>query len=175
MGRGDQKERFLQAFDTHGDALFRHAAFRISDRERAVDLVHDAYLKTWDYVVKGNEVEDFKSFLYRTLNNLIIDEYRRRSSESLDALLESEGVTEGSFDALVIDGKEIIEIASDAQEVAGLLARMPMQYRIVVVMRFMDGLHPKEIAEVLGESVNAISVRIHRGIQWLKKQAEAQI
>lgn len=171
---GNQEERFLAAFEDHADALFRHASFRISDRERAKDLVQDAYLKTWGYVVKGNVVEDYKSFLYRTLNNLIIDEYRRKSTDSLDAMLESEKVTEGAFEDLVIDGREEIEIAVDAKWVSTLVTEMPEQYQRVVVMRFMDGLSPKEIADILGDNVNAVSVRIHRGIGWLKRRIEEQ-
>lgn len=166
------EERFLAAFEEYGDALLRHSVFRISDRERAKDLVQDAFLKTWDYISKGNHVDDFRPFLYRTLNNLIIDEYRRRSSESLDALLESETVTEGSFADLVVDERESIEIAIDARSLAQTLEKMPVQYRDVVVMRYLDGLAPREIAELTGENVNLVSVRIHRGLEWLRKHSK---
>ena len=170
---GDE-ERFLSAFENYADQLFRHVSFRISDRERAKDLVQDAFMKTWDYVGKGNKVEDYRAFLYRTLNNLIIDEYRKRSHDSLDAILEAETVSEGSFSELVVEGRESVEIQIDARATAELLAEMPEQYRVVVVMRFIDGLSPKEIAETLGDNVNAISVRIHRGVGWLKKRIETQ-
>lgn len=170
---GDEK-RFLAAFENHADQLFRHASFRISDRERAKDLVQDAFMKTWDYLGKGNKVEDYRSFLYRTLNNLIIDEYRKRSHDSLDALLESDTVTEGAFPDLIVDGREEIEISIDAAAAGKLISEMPEHYRTVVVMRFMDGLSPREIADAVGDNVNAVSVRIHRGIAWLKKRAETQ-
>ena len=74
MERG-QETAYREAFETLADPLFRHAFFRLSDRERAYDLVQEAFLKTWDHLVAGGEVRHFRSFLYRTLNNLIIDEY----------------------------------------------------------------------------------------------------
>ena len=167
-----QEEAFLEAFDAYADALFRHAYFRVSDPEKAKDLVADAYTKTWDYVVKGHEVEDFRPFLYRTLNRLIIDEYRKKKTDSLDALLDEHEVPEGSFEELVEGSREELEFALDAVRVHDFLAAMPHAYREVVVMRYMDGLLPAEIAKMLDEPVNTVSVRIHRGIQWLSKYAK---
>ena len=53
---GDQEERFLKAFEDFSDALFRHASFRLSDREKAIDVVHDTFAKAWTYVRGGHEV-----------------------------------------------------------------------------------------------------------------------
>ena len=41
--KGSHEERFLKAFDEYSDALFRHASIRLSDRERAIELVHDSF------------------------------------------------------------------------------------------------------------------------------------
>ena len=164
----DQQQQFLDAFEEYNDALFRHAFFRVRSREIALDLVQDTYVKAWDYLVRGNTIEQFKPFLYRTLNNLIIDEYRKKRTESLDEIL-GEDVSEGIFEDLKTDGREVVEVAFDAELLAQELTYLPDQYREVVVMRYIDSLMPQEIAEVTGESVNVISVRIHRGLAWLKK------
>ena len=86
---GSHEECFLAAFEEYSDALFRHASLRVSDRERSVDLVHDTFTTVWGYVRGGHEIEQFRPFLYKVLNNLIIDEYRKRKEASLDAILES--------------------------------------------------------------------------------------
>jgi len=165
----DQEQAFLKAFDEHADELYRHARFRVKEQEMAQDLVQDAFIKTWDYLVAGKNVEQFRPFLYRTLNNLIIDQYRKKGSQSLDALLESETITEGSFDELIVDGRDEVEQQFDGAELLLIMEEMPEQFRSLVVMRYVDGLLPQEIAEVTGESVNVVSVRIHRGVAWLKK------
>jgi len=143
----------------------------VSDRERALELTQDAFMKTWKYIVSGGMVEDYRAFLYRTVNNLIIDEYRKRSSVSLDAILETESGNEGDFNELVTGGKMETEMLLDARQVHDFLAEMPEQYRSAIVMRYMDGLSPKEIAEMTGESENVISVRIHRGMKQLRQIA----
>jgi RNA polymerase sigma-70 factor, ECF subfamily len=166
-----QEREFLEAFEKHADALYRHCYFRLSDKERAKDLVSEAFTRTWDYLVKGSTVDDFRPFLYRTLSRLIIDEYRKKKTESLDSLLRDSEVPEGAFEELVEGNREDFELSIDARQIPHMLAEMPDNYREVVVMRFIDGLQPAEIAEILDESVNTISVRIHRGIAWLSKKA----
>lgn len=172
-GTGSHEDRFLRAFDEYADALFRHAIYRLSDRERAVELVHDTYTKVWSYIRAGHEVDAYKPFLYKILNNLIIDEYRKRKSVSLDALMEEEGVDEGNFDELKGGSIEELTFALDARRAADLLHKIPPVYREVLVLRFIDGLGPKEISDLVEVSENLVSVRIHRGLKLLRQYVEA--
>lgn len=172
MTEHGEEKAFLLAFEEHSGALFRHALFRISDRERAYDLVQDTFLKAWDYASGGGEVRQYKSFLYRILHNLIIDEYRKKRSGSLDALLEDEA-TAGWVEAKMAEGglRETEEQLDERALIGELRARieaMPDQYRVALTLRFVDGLTTGEIAEAVGVSENVVSVRIHRGIAKLR-------
>lgn len=169
---GNPEERFLKAFDEYSDALFRHAMYRISDRERAIEIVHDTFTKVWSYIRGGHEIDSYKPFLYKVINNLIIDEYRRRKELSLDALLEGEGVDEGSFPELYEGGIEEVTFSLDAEKAHVLIGELPIVYREVLTLRFVDGLGPKEISELIEESENVVSVRIHRALKILKTMIE---
>lgn len=169
-----QEQAYLEAFELYADALYRHCYFRVSDKERAQDIVSDTFMKTWDYLVKGNTVDNFRPFLYRTLNHLIIDEYRKKKTESLDTLLGEREVPEGSFEELVVGGREEMEFALDAKQIPALLEQMPLNHREVIMMRYVDGLMPAEIAEILEAPVNTVSVRIHRGLAWLIENAQTK-
>ena len=168
-----QEERFLKAFEEYNDALFRHAFLRISNREKAVDLVHDTYTKVWAYLRGGYEIENFRPFLYKVLNNLIIDEYRKRKELSLDAMLAEEGVDEGSFDDLQESNVEALAATIDGRKAFELLEEIGEQYREVLIYRFVDQLGPREISELIEESENVISVRIHRGLKLLRQLIES--
>lgn len=169
---GDHETRFLKAFDEYNDALFRHAFLRISNREQAIDLVHDTFTKVWSYIRNGYQIDSFRPFLYKVLNNLIIDEYRKRKETSLDALLELEGVDEGSFDDLSESSVELLAATIDGRKAFALLEELPDEYREVIIYRFVDQLGPREISELIEESENVISVRIHRGLKLLRKKIE---
>jgi RNA polymerase sigma factor (sigma-70 family) len=55
-----------------------------------------------------------------------------------------------------------------SDEVASVLGKIEEPYRSAVIMRYIDDLSPKQIAQSLGESVNVVSVRINRGMKKLK-------
>ncbi len=166
------EERFLKAYDEYSDALFRHAIYRLSDRERAIEIVHDTFTKVWSYLRGGHEIETYKPFLYKVMNNLIIDEYRRRKELSLDSLLSEEGTDEGSFPELYEGGIEELTFMLDAQKASLLIQELPIVYKEVLTFRFIDGLGPKEISELIEESENVVSVRIHRALKMLKEMIE---
>jgi RNA polymerase sigma-70 factor, ECF subfamily len=168
-----QEERFLKAFEEYSDALFRHAAMRISNRERSIDVVHDTFTKVWSYIKSGHEIDSYRSFLYKVLNNLIIDEYRKQKEMSLDALLETEGVDEGSFPELSESTVEALAATIDGRKAFEMLKDLPEEYREVIIFRFVDGLGPKEIGELIEESENVVSVRIHRALKLLRNKIEA--
>jgi RNA polymerase sigma-70 factor (ECF subfamily) len=163
---------FLAAFDDYADALFRHASFRLSNPERAADLTQETFLRVWDYVQNGNTIACWKSFLYRVMNNLIIDEYRRRKEISLDALLEEESKFTNTL--LVADSRAEREERFDMDvlmvKIHGLIKELPERQRTALTFRYIDGLSPREIARLLGISENAASVHIHRAVGELKKR-----
>lgn len=172
-GGESPEDRFLKAFDEYADALFRHASYRLSDRERAIEVVHDTFTKAWSYIHGGHEIDAYRPFLYKVLNNLIIDEYRRKRELSLDAMLEEEGTSEGSFEELQEGSIEEITFSLDAKKAAELIQELPVVYREVITLRFVDGLGPKEISELIEETENVVSVRIHRGLKQLRGLIEA--
>ncbi len=50
-----------------------------------------------------------------------------------------------------------------------MVQHLPDNYREVIVLRFANNLTITEIAEIIGENENAVSVRIHRALKKLKE------
>lgn len=156
---------FMEVYEAHSDAIFRYCYFRLYNREKARDLSQEAFMKAWGYIKDGNEVQNLRAFVYRVANNLIIDDVRKKKEASLDLLQEN------GFEPS-IDGKHIEETRIDGLFVQQILEKLDEEYKQVVYMRYIENLQPREIAEIVGESVNIISVRIHRGLKKLKQILE---
>lgn len=154
--------QFLAAYDQHSEAIFKHCYFRLFNRERAKEIMQDTFLRTWEQMVKGTEIINIKAFLYRIATNLIIDDTRKKKMLSLDALQEQ------GFNPSVSDTDKIFN-RLDGEKLKALVHRMDPKYRDVVLLRYVNDLTVKEIAEILGISQNVISVRIHRGVKEIKK------
>lgn len=165
----DTNQEFERAFEAHADELFRHAALRLPERERAVELVQETFTRVWDYVTKGGEVREYRAFLFRTLRHLIIDEYRKHKTISLESMMHEED--ESVERLLPTDDSNTLEAATERFEgkrVLHMLTELPDLYREVLLLRYVEGMSPQEISAVLGESENVVSVRIHRGLKKLK-------
>jgi len=152
---------FIKAYDELGDALFRHSFFRVSNRDVALDMVQDTFVKTWQHVERGEKILNLKAYLYHVMNNLVIDYYRKSKSSSLDTLLDD------GFDPS--DSSVDIEEKAEMSLVMNAVGKLPEDDRQLVVMRHVDGLSITEIAEAIDESENVVSVRLHRAIKNLKK------
>ncbi len=171
----DRTEEFGEAYERYSDELFRHCSIRLSDRERALELTQEAFVRAWQYMQRGEEVREIRPFLYRTLRNLIIDEYRKHKSTSLEAMVDPDG--EGVEHLLPPDETNTLEAAItrfDGVRALKQLEQLPDNYREVLVMRYIDGLTPGEIAEAISETENAVSVRLHRGLKKLKVLLEPE-
>jgi RNA polymerase sigma factor (sigma-70 family) len=66
------------------------------------------------------------------------------------------------------DSKTKIEASIDLAILLKVIARLDVIYQEVIRLRYIDGLKPREIAEIMGESANVISVRLHRGLAQLE-------
>jgi RNA polymerase sigma-70 factor (ECF subfamily) len=167
--------QFTEAFEAYGDELFRHAMMRLSDRERALEVTQECFLRTFEYVRKGGKIEQMRPFLYRTLRNLIIDEYRRHKSVSLESIAESHEMDV----ELLLPGDESNTLAAAVGRFEGAralaaLQELPDVYREALTLRYVEELSPREIAAIVGESENVVSVRVHRALKKLRELLEGE-
>ena len=157
------EQQFLQAYEEYADAIYRHCVVRVTDSEKGMELMQETFLRALESVQQGTKVENMRAFLYKIANNLIIDTYRqKRHDSSLDEMAEAYG-----FDPA--DERTDVNVARVHQGMEAIehLHLLEEPYRTVLIMRYVDGLPVKDIADVLGVTVNVASVRIHRGLKQL--------
>lgn len=162
------EKEFLIWYDKYADKLFRYCLYRVYDREQAKDLAQQVFLKAWEYLVQEKTVDSPQAFLYRIATNLIIDSREKKQAVSLDELVEQ------GHEPTKTEEHEWINCI-EVKEIICLIQSLDPIHRDVLLMRYVDELKPKEIAKIMNESQNVISVRIHRGkaeLQSLLKQKQ---
>lgn len=155
-------EDFVRAYEKYSDDLFRYCFYRVYDRERAKDLVQDTFIKTWQYLVEGNSIENLRAFLYRVAHNSIVDFSRKKREASLDQMKEK------GFEGRV-DVREKYLQSADAAHILNIVQQLDEKYREVILLRYVNGLSVKEISRMVHESQANVYVRIHRGLKSIKK------
>ncbi len=163
----DMESEFIAAYDRYADAIFRFCIIRIGNRDAARDITQETFVHAWEHAAAGKPVSNMRAFLYRIAANLIIDRARKHQSLSLDMLMDDEHFVppasekNGPQDAAVIG------------EVMRAVNRLDERYRVPIILRYVEGMDVKDIAQVVGESENTVSVHLHRGIEKLKEILDA--
>ncbi len=157
------EQEFMTLFVAQSDAIFRHIYMRVHERELATDLTQDSFTRMWQAMSEGKIIDNLRAFLYRIAHNAVIDYYRKHKDISLDAL------TEKGFDVVGTSGEAMVA-GAEFEEFRRALLRIPDDYRDAVTMRYVDEMTPAEIAEIIGISAGAVSVRINRGVEMVRKE-----
>ena len=161
MDQSSVKESFLQMFDAYSDAIFRFCMVKTSNKELSEDLTQEVFMRYWQALAGGREMTNTRSFLYTIAQNLIIDWYRKKKSASLDVMRES------GYDPIDTGGPSTEDEATFA-EICAVIEHLDEKDKEVLLLRYGEGLDPKDIAEIWNESANAVSVRINRALQKVR-------
>jgi len=166
--KADMDNTFKIIYENESDAVFRFCLVRVSDREEALDITQETFLRLWKSLQDGQNILNSRAFLFTIARRLIIDWYRKKKSLSLDSMLEREGGYDISDDKTVEDSNFSL---SEGRYLLSKINELDLSYRDPVYLRFVEGLSPPEIGEVLGISTGATSVRINRGLAELRRIA----
>lgn len=162
MNQGTQEKVFIEHFDEYGDAIFRFCMVKVSNVELAEDMTQEVFTKYWQYLRDGKEMTNTRSFLYTIANNMAKDWYKKKKPDSLDEKMESGNVPK--------DKTASPEEVASYQEVLSAIEDMEQKDKEVLLLKHVEGLDPKDIAEVLEESANTISVRLNRATKRLQQK-----
>jgi len=159
------EDDFKKVYDSLSDAVFRFCLSRISDREQALDITQETFLRFWNELSKNKPIKNRQAFLFTVARNLIIDSYRKKKSLSLESVLTHDA--EDKHESLAFDAH--IEAYAEAENLVRHINALDDIYRDAVYLRCVEEMKPKDIAVVIGQSVNVVSVRISRGLSLLRK------
>jgi len=160
--RSQQEKEFAEIYDNYADSLFRYCFFKTSNREQSLDLTQQTFLKIWEQITRGTEIKNYKAFLYHIANNLIIDWYRSHKSASLDEMMEETGFE-------VENPQDDPTQLAEKEQALKLLWKLEGKDREIVILRYVEDMSVKEIAESFKETENSISVRLHRALKKLRE------
>lgn len=161
-------------------ALLQNTVFSFSmrvcgQREDAEDTMQEVLLKSVSHLPKFDSPKALVVWLYKVAKNRCLMSRRRSKFAPKQDL---------SLEDLMPDRKELEQVATDgsinpeafairSQEAGRLrdaIQRLPPQYRIVLVLRDMEGLTDEEVAEITGLRSGTVRVRLHRARLFVRKE-----
>jgi len=159
-------ETFKKIYEEQSDSIFRFCLTRVSNREQALDITQETFLRLWKSFLEDKKVLNHKAFLFAIAHHLIIDWYRKKKSISLDKIINNEKESYDVPDEKTIDN---IEVGAEGRFLLEKINELTPTYKESVYLRYVENLTPQEIGNILNISANAAGVRVNRGLEELRK------
>lgn len=126
-------------------ALVRVLARLVRDEELARDLAQETFWRVYNRLDRFDTSRRFGPWLFRVGVNLALDGLRRQAPPPA-ASIHASGDGRGAFDLADPDPRARDELA---QEVRHVLDRMPAAYRVILVLKDLEGFSTAEIASIV--------------------------
>lgn len=160
-------DAFEQQVHQYQDRIYGFACYFLKDDARAKDITQDVFIKFWE---NYDDIDQDRAlgWLLRVTRNACIDAIRKRKTRRKSVTYDSDGITRAEDESpSPHDHAESSDFEAHLDEA---LDNIDEPYRSVVVLREIQNLKYKEIADALDMPLNTVKVYIHRGRKKLRNQ-----
>lgn len=176
--------RTTDAFDAlyrdHVDLMYRFATRLCGETEAAKDLVQETFLNAYRGYKAFRGDAQISTWLYTIASRACMRMRRKRKGEpdhelSLDEFIPT---SEGEFRLQIpVEGlspEEALQNKQLRQALDDAIARLPKKYRMVLILRDMEGLSAKEVGSIVGLNERAVKSRLHRARLFVRRELSAR-
>lgn len=178
----DSELDFQRAYKTFYPKILRYLK-RLVGKLEAEDLTQEVFLKASQGIRNFRGDSQLSTWIYRIATNAALDRLRCPSFKqiaqekvSVDSITE-EGIEIEEGDVWMGEKAPSIETSLIRKEmnecIRDFIGNLPENYRTTIVLSELEGLKNNEIAKILGLSLDAVKIKLHRARARLKKELEA--
>lgn len=169
---------FERIFERYRPGLLRFSGRWVTDRDRAEELVQDAFLQVYRHRGRYEPKARLSTYLYRVMTNLCRNERRRARNQyrfqSLDQEMDT-GLDDGGITPEIEDDRnplpeDWVAGREMADQVNETLEEMPPRQAEALRLARMEGLPYGETARRIGRSVGAVKSLLFRGTRCLRER-----
>ncbi|MGE5479102.1 MAG: RNA polymerase sigma factor [Chloroflexota bacterium] len=154
---------FAELYKRHSARIFAYCRKMLGNYEEARDAFQETFIKFHESSAKPREMTNVIGYLYRIARNVCLN-YLRNKKTSVTQLEDYMAVSSDNAKE-----SELIEWVNAA------LAQLPPEFRECFVLREYEGFTYAEIAEMIGESLSTVKVRIFRARQKIREILQPHI
>jgi len=166
---------FDALFERHLNRVYALVCHHIGDPEEARDLTQEVFVRVYTHIRGFRGQSAFTTWLYRVAVNVCIEQRRklaRRSSHAAFVPIEDVDYSLTSEDEEPV---ELVMRHETEEKVHAAIGTLPETHRLVVSLRYFEGLSCKEIAVILDCPVGTVNSRLHYAMGKLKAALQGQL
>lgn len=164
--QGDQ-QAFAELVGRYQKTVYTMAVRLLGNREEGRDVAQEAFLRVYKSLPSFRKDADFLPWLYTITANVARDHWRRweREKEAVSAPFDDTTVAAEDLSS----PESVLETKDTKKMVEEAVASLPWEYRVPIVLRHIQDLSYKEIAEMMKLPLNTVKTRIRRGRLMLRE------
>ncbi len=164
-------EMFGALMDRYQKPLFFYIK-RISQlsNDDVEDLLQDIFVKIYLNINGYNCQMKFSSWAYRISHNHVVDNFRKIAARPKIALNEDD-----SWLKIIrsdVDLEKDLANKQDMGAIRDIIEKMPLKYREVLILRFIEDKDYEEIMDILQKPKGTVATLIARGKKMIQKEAK---
>jgi len=171
--KSGDKRAFEQIVQGYKNIVFNTCFSITGNRAMCEDITQEVFIKIYNSITGFKKKSSLSTWIYRITVNTALNELRKKKNEFIpletninaDEKLKLEDVLKSNEPGLT--GMEKQEISEMAQK---MLNSLPEKYRIIIVLKEIDGLSYNEIADTMKISVGKVKIWLFRARQMLKEK-----
>lgn len=170
---GGDAGAFETLVTTYEKGVYNLAFRLVGDREDAMDIVQDVFLKAFQALPRFRGDSRFSTWIYRVCVNASLDHLRKKQKQPSYSLDEPLSLKESSVTREVADGnenvEEFIEVKFMSNDVLQALKGIDPAHRAIILLSDVQGYSYQEIANILGLSMGTVKSRLHRARSMVRR------
>ena len=163
--KGDT-DAFAELVMEHQSFVYNLALRALSDPHEAEDVAQDAFVRAWQALPRFHRKSRFRTWLYRIVTNLCYNRLPRMKQE-LSALGDEE--IYDLPDAKFVDPDASLEANEHRAFLHKQIDSLPESYRLLITLRYQQGLPYAEIAEIANVPLGTVKTGIFRARVQLRE------
>jgi len=170
----NRRKQFEAEAVPHMDALYRTALRMTKNQTDAEDLVQETMVKAYRFWDKFEPGSNCRAWLFKIMTNIFINEYRSRSRTPVSVNMDDidDNFLYGQLASMppgrTPEEEMFAKIFDD--DVKKAIEELPDDFRLVVVLSFLEGFSYQEIADIIELQLGTVKSRLHRGRKLLQKK-----
>lgn len=161
----DGTERSFEEIYADFAPRIRRYLARLTDDQQALDLCQEAFVRVHQGLAGFRGESSLSTWIYRIATNVALDRVRK-------AGIGSEELDDGAVADSAPPTDERAARSEMSECVREFVDRLPARYRAVLVLSDVEELSDREIADVIGTSVEAAKIRLHRARARLRAELQ---
>ena len=163
----------MEAFDElvglHQERVYALAYRILGNAEDASDVQQETFISAWKSIRRFRGESSFITWLHKITVNICLSRKRRKQPIALEPYIEE------NLTGTASNGVACFESTETSIAVRKVLAAMPVHYRVLVVLKDIEGRSFEEIAEILKCSVSGARTRASRARQILRDRMQSYL